>query len=370
MRDVMDRVERLHQNSNSQKSKQYALSKSLLDDGPLSLPDLGAATRGEYLSLARWQNLAGVKKAADPKDKVFAYHSCFHPDIRRLIDVDYSRELLEILMQVNKILLQETKTFDVLFRSRRCIDAPPTPTWAWIPSIGQPYCPTTLYTTYDPKPKAGGSLPLYYQVFDEDKILHVKGKFMTTVKDIALPMSEDQTYQHQLSFLELSLSLQVNMILKYYLRAWQSFGKPVYDIGVADFNMSVHPYFYASHKEQCIRYLRKQHLPKVMRWLSDQSFKRAYKSAVGMQTTTHHRGRRMFSFTIGGENTLHGVGPVDIQPGDNIFAIHGCSVPIVLRSVGDYEHLIGDAFVMGAWDGNVFGDIEAGNEEASSIYIK
>lgn len=48
-----------------------------------------------------------------------------------------------------------------------------------------------------------------------------------------------------------------------------------------------------------------------------------------------------------------GIGPAHMQTGDSVNILSGCSVPVVLRELGDmsYYQLIGDCYVDGMMDG-------------------
>ncbi len=60
--------------------------------------------------------------------------------------------------------------------------------------------------------------------------------------------------------------------------------------------------------------------------------------------------RRRFFITSKG---FFGLGPRNMEEGDVVFVLYGCSVPVVLRPKGKHWSLIGEAFVAGIMDGEV-----------------
>jgi hypothetical protein len=60
--------------------------------------------------------------------------------------------------------------------------------------------------------------------------------------------------------------------------------------------------------------------------------------------------RRRFFVTSRG---FFGLGPRNMEEGDAVFVLYGCSVPVVLRPKGEHWSLVGEAFVAGIMDGEV-----------------
>ena len=58
------------------------------------------------------------------------------------------------------------------------------------------------------------------------------------------------------------------------------------------------------------------------------------------------------------------------QPGDQIFVVGGCTVPVILRSRdnGGYV-LVGDAYVEGIMDGEAVADARARNDDWATLEI-
>ncbi|KAK4123960.1 hypothetical protein N657DRAFT_546581, partial [Parathielavia appendiculata] len=60
--------------------------------------------------------------------------------------------------------------------------------------------------------------------------------------------------------------------------------------------------------------------------------------------------RRRFFITSKG---FFGLGPRNAKPGDAVFILYGCSVPVILRRSREFWTFIGEAFVAGIMDGEV-----------------
>jgi hypothetical protein len=63
-----------------------------------------------------------------------------------------------------------------------------------------------------------------------------------------------------------------------------------------------------------------------------------------------------------------GIGPETMQPGDRVHILLGCSVPVVLRWLGDtsYYHLVGECYVDGVMDGEACRD----EQHYSELYLR
>jgi hypothetical protein len=58
----------------------------------------------------------------------------------------------------------------------------------------------------------------------------------------------------------------------------------------------------------------------------------------------------------------YGIGSDQIEIGDKLCVLLGCTEPVILREVGSHTILIGDAFVPGYVDGKAVRGREAGTE--------
>lgn len=106
----------------------------LANDVETLLVPCGSAHRGEYLTLTDWMSFAHQRTATDPRDLIFGLYNCFSPEVRRLITVDYYKELPDILTQIMPLLFMEAKTLDIMFKRKSIFGASiDVPSWVWIP---------------------------------------------------------------------------------------------------------------------------------------------------------------------------------------------------------------------------------------------
>jgi len=96
-----------------------------------------------------------------------------------------------------------------------------------------------------------------------------------------------------------------------------------------------------------------------------------------LQYTLDHCGRSMFSCINANNETSereeyvsYGLGSSDMVPGDRICVLQGCSVPVILRQVGECHILINDAKVPNIMSGQAVKQIEEGLEEPEEYLIK
>jgi Heterokaryon incompatibility protein (HET) len=340
----------------------YYATYLLKDLGPHSLPKLGSAHLGEYLNLSQLRVMTNHKSATDPRDKVFGFHGCLHPDVRRLIEVDYSQDLRQVHIQITKALLKEAIMLDDILTGNPSGSATLEPSWIWTPhqdnSEGKQIRHTTLHET-----QAAGRLPLFYDLIDHDTVLHVKGKTILIVEVIApsMHLTIPGTI-HEL------LRDEVDMVMNHLLLLLQFFNVPLSGPWFRAFNAAFHPAFSPLYR-RVRRWLRVRQLPLFSRRLSDWLFKAFYNRHIALHTALAHADSRMFTCKAGSAIT-YGRGPLDIIPGDKICVIQGCSVPLVFRQVEDHHTLIGQAYVWPLMFGWFVGGIEAGDEEAEDFFLR
>ena len=65
-----------------------------------------------------------------------------------------------------------------------------------------------------------------------------------------------------------------------------------------------------------------------------------------------------------------GLGPLNLQPDDQICVLFGSQVPLVLRKVDDHHVLVGECFVLGLMDGEAITRLEEGKEEQTTFDIR
>ncbi|KAI1409895.1 HET-domain-containing protein [Hypoxylon sp. FL1857] len=77
-------------------------------------------------------------------------------------------------------------------------------------------------------------------------------------------------------------------------------------------------------------------------------------------------GRRFFITKRG----RMGLGPPEIQPGDQVAILKGCHVPLLLRQAGDHMILVGEAYVSAMMNAELGSDLVAGRYDIKTISLK
>jgi hypothetical protein len=316
--------------------------------------------------LSQLQDLADSKNATDPRDTVFGFHGCLHPDVRRLIEVDYSQDLEQVLTHLTKALLQKAIVLDdILTGKTLCLDnASLAPSWVWTPlltNVKRYHVKTESFITTR-EWQAAGRLPLFYDLIDRDTVLHVKGRTIFTVEAIAPPLHP--THPHDVDEL---FRDEVDMLINHLLLVLQLFKVPLGGRWFDQFNAAFHLALFPLLRRRVRDWLRARRL--FSRWLSDWLFKAFYNRHFALLSILNHHDSRMFSCKAGAEIT-YGLGPMPVIPGDKICVIQGCAVPLVFRQVEDHHILIGRAFVYVLMTGMAVKKIEAGEEEAQDFFLR
>ncbi|KAI1449094.1 HET-domain-containing protein [Annulohypoxylon stygium] len=77
-------------------------------------------------------------------------------------------------------------------------------------------------------------------------------------------------------------------------------------------------------------------------------------------------GRRFFNTKKG----RMGLGPPEIKPNDQIAILKGCHVPLILRQVGDYMIVVGEAYVSALMNGELVSELTEGRYGLATVDLK
>ena len=325
------------------------------------IPARGAARHGKHLSLREWRT-AQLKRSMDRRDKVFGYYGCFHPSIRKQIQVDYSKTLPEVIIPMMRLLLQEGG-MNMILGPRMVYDPKyGIPSWVW--SLMEPTTVPSrvrgvLSTIIDKNPgdwRAGGSLSSVPDFSEDGTVLHVRGKTVATIEATAPPFSsQPRSVANDLFFLDKSLvDLDFQTLMENFRLTWQSFNLLPEFPSTLGFITA----FWLGPTSPT--------LSELAGWLyaggsgSLETSQMEYHPHPVDSLISIHFGRRMFYFMpatmkpstdpeirhiqrqIHGES---GLGPEDVAPGDKLCVLQGCTVPVVLRQKEGQYILLGEAYV-------------------------
>ena len=66
-----------------------------------------------------------------------------------------------------------------------------------------------------------------------------------------------------------------------------------------------------------------------------------------------------------------GMAPLEARRGDEVWILHGCSIPVLLRSVGGkHWQFVGECYVHGFMYGEVLQYVEASKRVTSTVVLK
>jgi hypothetical protein len=341
---------------------------NLKNDVETLLVPCGSAHRGEYLTLTDWMSFAHQRTATYPRDLIFGLYNCFSPEVRRLITVDYYKELPDILTQIMPLLFMEAKTLDIMFKRKGIFGASiDVPSWVWIP---ENFC--VQANTQSPQPRieiplierrvwrASASLPLTFSLLDHGRTLQVHGRTVFIVKFVAPPVipepirGEDKVKE---LFADPG-GRHISKFMNHFRELWQVLKpqSPVKRIAfIKAFNLG-------TPNDLGVLCL--------LLWLMDIIPFHQLSLPPATKLIFEHCGRSMFScFHINGRNSAneeddvtYGLGPSNLVPGDKVCVLQGCSVPVILRQIEDHHILIGEAKVPEIMYGEAVKGIEQGDE--------
>lgn len=92
-------------------------------------------------------------------------------------------------------------------------------------------------------------------------------------------------------------------------------------------------------------------------WVNECFFDAVTRAAMG----------RRFFITV---NKRMGLGVPEIQLNDRVVVLKGCSVPLIMRAVGDYMVIVGESYVSGIMDGEVMEGLAAGKYKTRMIRLR
>jgi hypothetical protein len=341
-------------------------TNTMKSGGPKSLPDLGSARHGVWLDLDQWMAMVPLKEATDPRDMIFGFYGCLDLDSRRLIQVDYSRDPIEVLIKMSHDLLKHSNSLDIFMQDSTLVqDSSPSPFPSWFPPLWLGKNKARMMTTPAFKHyHSSKDIPPIYDFLDQGKTLHTKGRVVATIGAIASSMHGTQHDGVYPKFEEDESPFDT--VMSHFLRVWQTFNVPLNHWRMRDFLCAFHPSVLSKGEDEELT------LAGLWGWLQDQNIGLDKGSELWLLNSMAHGNRRMFSCTFDGAESflVYGLGPINLEVGDKVCVLLGCSFPVVLRPVEGYYTFLGNAFVPILRDGVAVTQIEAGSEEPMDFLIR
>jgi Heterokaryon incompatibility protein (HET) len=310
----------------------------------------GSALRGLHVDLSTWlRHFCPLRQCSDPRDKVFGFYGCFPADVRSLITVDYRKHISEVFTDITEAIIQTSGHLEFLseveVRSR--IDATLTALPSWVPNFcGQN---TTMTPFSNEKELSAHTKPPAFNTFAcGGRILHVRGIYIGTY--------ERSSGVYDLPDDQLPETSTHASVLKHFIHCKHVLGasdeeaeRLVYAFrgprGDRDTSDATRPLL------ECESDMTN------LAGTQSRSFSKGISQEELMYLVIIHRQRCVFAMTndgcdsspivpsIGISRREFGIGPRDMQEGDKIYQIFGCSYPIVVRKTQENWVFIGLAFI-------------------------
>jgi hypothetical protein len=323
----------------------------------------GFGRRKWYMRLPNWiKNYCGGRECTESRDRVFAYHGCFPPEVRNRVTIDYKMSLEEIAMNVTIAWTESERDLDFLSQigcrenwvSTQCIPS-------WIPNYFGTRTTANRLIVESPDESAGQAISSpHFRFMHNSSILEVKGTRIGDIDAVGKPSTKtkisqveglstfllDQVWGSEGSIEKLGPKLKA-LVLTYFTREDLQC-KFADDHRVAE-KVSVSYDSFENDNE----------LDKVERLVHFAHFV---------------LNRKIISFRFVPTDIFHsvqkesvsipfGFGTSELKVGDQVYLILGCSVPLILRKVGEQYMVVGNTSVFGLSSGH---DLENKLRENSS----
>jgi hypothetical protein len=309
-----------------------ALKTSLGRVGPSNLITPGSVKSQNFPSIKNWLAIISNARCSDPRDTVFAFHGCFSPEIRNIIDVDYTKSIEDILWQTTLAFVKTTGDLSIIAYGSKPQKLS-TPTWTL--NIGDTR-KLGFPALQDSPPSIEKPLPLH-QLQCCDRVLEVRGICLGMVEKIGpifaamdanIPFAKGTYFTDHL--------LQTAALLSGPAES-EKFMCTALVSGIAGTQ------------------LRDKQIEKVIK-LGTKSWVSSYKE--DMQTpfaelslflrvriARRHVGWPMFSFFKEGDCHF-AIGDPGMLPGDIICVLFGCGYPVILRQQSEGHTVVGNASLL------------------------
>ena len=306
----------------------------------------GSGRRKEYLRLPTWlENYCCQRDCTESRDRVFAYHGCFPPVVRKCVRPDYTRSMEQVAMDITIAWIDSERNLEFLseigrrgkLRSRQKV---PT----WIPNYFG--TPVNISRLIDPSESASKTaVRPYFRVFNDSSVLEVKGIWLGAIETIG--KQSTNTERSQVKGLDTYLLDQV-------LRCEGSINN--LEPGLKDL---INTTF--DREDLQSKFAEDHHIIQNISASCDSSKdgEVLYIFDRLLDVLSSHN-RISFRFTPvensrsvqkGSVSIPFGLGTPELKLGDRLCLVVGCTLALILRSVGKQYMVVGNAYVFGFHSG-------------------
>ncbi len=307
-------------------------------------------------------NTGRLFNCSEPRDRVFALLGLMDSNIREKISVDYEKPVEEVYTEFTKLIIESSRSLEILVHAGLCRGPSPCPTWVQDWNLLQPESKQPKPLSYSKYSACCSIRPLGSMVRN-NLLLAIRGvtvdSVLTTVTVPGDTLLADCSHH-------ITGGKGLAIWRKYFaeyptgcnpLHAWIrtvtadvdgseiTAGRLSQDLVQA---YELEHQFRESTKEEQLVMMRAQG-PEMDNWV-EWFLAMSNRFHLAVIATSVNR-----TFFISSKGYM-GMGPVAMKDGDVICVVLGCNVPLVLRKEANYFLLVGECFVWGLMDGEAMRD--------------
>ena len=294
-------------------------------------------------------NIGRLFNCSEPRDRVFALLGLMDSKVREKILVDYEKPVEEVYTEFTKVIVESSRSLEILVHAGLCRGASPCPTWVQDWNLLQPKSKQPKPLSYSNYSACCSIRPLGSMIRNNSQ-LAIRGVAVDSVLS-TVPVPGDDLLADCSHHITGAKGLA---IWRKYFAEYRTGCKPLHAwirTVTADMDGSeitagrlsqdlVQAYelehqFRESPKEEQLVMMRAEG-PEIDNWVE---WFLAISNRFHLAVIATSVNRTFFISTKG----YMGMGPVAMNEGDVICVVLGCNVPLVLRKEGDYYLWLGSA---------------------------
>jgi hypothetical protein len=307
-------------------------------------------------------------EATDVRDQVFGLIGLYQASgglnpLPSALQPDYRKSIPDTLRDATRYAIEEGKRLSILERQPlkrpRSLNQLP----GWVPEWFRPFhsddARALTYTAYACSTHEKWSVTTIRNSQDPN-ILCIQGLQVDTVSQISDTATLSNLYgPHSVH----TLFSSWQMMAESADQSIENLGRTVLGgewwtgVAVTPNQAALWPIFLQHQRSQC------DVCPSSASSWTDNSAEEQKMSGFFTALSNACRGRRFFTTASG----RIGIGPVDIQVGDDICILQGGRLPFVLRREGDYQELIGPTYTHGIMFGEAIDKYEGTSKDAADV---
>ena len=345
------------------------LAEMLRDAGPNGLPSPASASQDVHMSLYGWMQTIVLKACSDPRDTVFAYYSCFRPDLRTLLPINYANSVGQIWANMARVLYSECGALDFMLIANNHTRMGTLPSWVpqWADCCGVDHTQAVTDLSIELY-SAGGETSFEDQAGTDWNVLQVTGTDLGLVNAVATSeLTTEAPADSITGVMDWYRSRSYEKLKAYFIQLRNEFDEVLGSQSMGNLVDAV-----------IVGWEDVFEAPGLKSSLREDSSHRdlADLTTAAVTIASEHLGRRIFQYysaepdSDAGSSSRYGLGPKSIAKGDKICVIQGCSMPIALREIDQHYIMLGMVYAPGYMNGEAMEAIEASGKSLIDYLLK